>query len=77
MNKLYFMRVVEKTQGLFTSSPHPRGKLRIQWGADMTSGELSRVVVAAPSVCSCLGLTGMLPEILILLVAMSTLSVVL
>ena len=27
MNKLYFTRVVEKTRGLFTSSPRPRGKL--------------------------------------------------
>ena len=27
MNKLYFTRVVEKTRGLFTSSPRPWGKL--------------------------------------------------
>ena len=27
MNKLYFTKVVEKTRGLFTSSPRPWGKL--------------------------------------------------
>ena len=31
MNKLYFTRVVEKTRGLFTSSPRAREREREEW----------------------------------------------